>query len=245
MVNRALTRTLHDAVLPGAAETINTTKLRSILKTPEVLKILAGETLGGEETWGKRPWLMPAMQLWAKLCYRFEVMTDMINGAFMDDLGEILNAVTGLQRKTLYKADQEFEKMTETLVKNFTSIKSLMSFLRSSLRQTMIRKLSKVVKDKATWKKAEEYLFQLQDDDHMLTLEDTDVAIKRAEQYMHRNDDAGADNKDKKVVFKADVEDAESAQSKGVQRSQSSSVSTPSSAARRYSRSEAAGTACL
>ena len=78
----------------------------------------------------------------------------------------------------------------------------------------MIRKLSKVGKDKAAWKKADEYLTQLQDDDHMLTLEYTDVAIKRAEQYLHRNEDAGADNKDKKVVFKADVEDAESAQSK-------------------------------
>lgn len=76
----------------------------------------------------------------------------------------------------------------------------------------MIRKLSKVGKDKDAWKKAEEYLTQLQDDDHMLTLEDTDVAIKRAEQYLHRNEDAGAD-KDKKVAFKADVEDAESAQS--------------------------------
>ena len=154
------------------------------------------------------------MQLWAKLTYRFEGMTDMINGSFMEDLGEILNAVTGPQRKTLYEADQEFEKMTETLVKNFATIKSLMPFLRSSLRQTMIRKLSKVGKEKAAWKKADEYLTQLQDDDHMLTLEDTDVAIKRAEQYLHRNEDAGADNKDKKVVFKADVEDAESTQSK-------------------------------
>ena len=71
MVNRALTRTLHDAVFPaGTAETINTTKLRSILKTPEVLKILAGDVLGGEETWATEPWLMPAMQLWAKLSPR-------------------------------------------------------------------------------------------------------------------------------------------------------------------------------
>ena len=73
MVNRALTRTLHDAVFPaGTSETINTTKLRNILKTPEVLKILAGDVLGGEETWATEPWLMPAMQLWGKLTYRFE-----------------------------------------------------------------------------------------------------------------------------------------------------------------------------
>ena len=146
------------------------------------------------------PWLMPAMQLWAKLTYRFEGMTDMINGTFMEDLGDMLNAVTGPQRKTLYQADQEFEKMCETLLNNFGTIKSLMHFLRSSLRQTMIRKLSKVGKEKDAWKKADEYLTHLQDDDHMLTLEDTDAAIKRAEQYLHRNEDAGADNKDKKHI---------------------------------------------
>ena len=70
--------------------------------------------------------------------------------------------------------------MCEILLKDFANIKSLMPFLRSGLRQTMIRKLSKVGTDKEAWKKAEEYLTQLQDDEHMLTLEDTDVAIKRA-----------------------------------------------------------------
>ena len=147
-------------------------------------------------------------QMWAKLIYRFEGMTEMINGAFMDDLGELLSSVTGQQRKTLYEIDQEFEKMCEMLLKNFATIKSLMPFLRSSLRQTMIRKLSKVGKDKEAWKKAEEHLTQLQDDEHMLTLEDTDVAIKRAEQYLHRSDGAGAAVKDK-VAFKADVGDTE------------------------------------
>ena len=42
----------------------------------------------------------------------------------------------------------------------------------------------------------------------MLTLEDTDVAIKRAEQYLHRSDGTGAAVKDK-VAFKADVDDVE------------------------------------
>ena len=49
--------------------------------------------------------------------------------------------------------DQKFEKMCEILLKFFASIKSLMPFLRSSLRQTMIRKLSKVGKDKEAWKR--------------------------------------------------------------------------------------------
>jgi hypothetical protein len=208
-VNRSLTRTLHDAVFPGDSrgeDTIAVNKLRNILKTPEVTKILAGEKLGDESEWVTKPWLIPALQMWAKLAYKFEGMTEMINGCFMDDLSELLNSATGDQRKrkTFYEIDLEFEKMCDSLLKNFSTIKSLMPFLRSSLRQTMIRKLSKVGKDKIAWKKAEEYLTHLQDDDHMLTLDDTDAAIKRAEQYLHRNDDAGEDTKDK-VAFAAGV----------------------------------------
>ena len=41
-VNRTLARTLHDAVFPGGPETIATTRLRSILKTPLAAKIIAG-----------------------------------------------------------------------------------------------------------------------------------------------------------------------------------------------------------
>jgi hypothetical protein len=33
------------------------------------------------------------MQMWAKLTYRFEGMTEMINGALMDDLGEVPSSV--------------------------------------------------------------------------------------------------------------------------------------------------------
>ena len=94
------------------------------------------------------------------------------------------------------------------LLENFTTIKSRMPFLRSSHRQTMIHKLSKVGKGKEAWINAGEYLTQLQDDEHMLTLEDTDIAIKRAEWYLHRSNEAGAVVKDK-VAFKADVGDAE------------------------------------
>ena len=66
-VNRTLARTLHDAVFPGGLETIATTRLRSILKTPLVAKIIAGEGVGGENLWTAEPWLMESTQMWAKL----------------------------------------------------------------------------------------------------------------------------------------------------------------------------------
>jgi len=45
MVNRTVVRWLHDAVYSNAIETPATIKLRSMLKTPEVTKILMGEKL--------------------------------------------------------------------------------------------------------------------------------------------------------------------------------------------------------
>ena len=81
-------------------------------------------------------------------------------------------------------------------------------FLRASLRQATINKLSKVGKDKEAWKKANNYLTELLDDDHMLTLAETDTAMKRAEQHLHGAEGSGPDAKDDvKVAFAAGVDD--------------------------------------
>jgi hypothetical protein len=144
-------------------------KLRSILKTPEVTKILQGEKLTTESTqWAENPWLIPAVLMYGRLAYKFEGMTDMINGAFMEDLSELLNSATGDQRrrKSFYEIATEFEKMTASLLKNFNSMASLMPFLRASLRQTMMRRLATVGKDKDGWKKADEHLTILMDQEH-------------------------------------------------------------------------------
>ena len=63
---------------------------------------------------------------------------------------------------------------------------SLMPFLRASLGQTMIRKLATVGKVKDGLNKADEHLTILMDQEHMITIEDTDTAIKRCEQYLQR-----------------------------------------------------------
>jgi len=143
MVNRTVVRWLHNALYPNASETPDTIKLKSILKTPEVTKILQGENLTTESLWADHPWQIPGVHMYGRLAYTFEGMADMINGAFMEDLSELLNSATGDQRrrKTFYEIDTEFEKMTASLFKNFNSMASLMPFLRASLRHTMIRKL--------------------------------------------------------------------------------------------------------
>ena len=48
----------------------------------------------------------------------------------------------------------------------------------------MIRKLATVGKDKDGWKKVDEHLTVLMDQEHMITIEDTNTAIKRCEQHL-------------------------------------------------------------
>jgi hypothetical protein len=132
-------------------------------------------------------------------------MMDM-TGTMMEELANIITCVTGdaRQRRTIYEADQDFERFGKTLIANFKDTATLRAFLRASLRQCHIHKLSKVGKDKAAWAKADEYLTNLMDSDTMLTLENTNDAIKRAEKYMQRQDTDG----DKRVAFSSAVDDS-------------------------------------
>jgi hypothetical protein len=64
IVNRTVVRLLHDAVYPSnTVESPTTTKIRSILKTPEVTNILQGEKMPTESEWAVHPWLMPAVHM--------------------------------------------------------------------------------------------------------------------------------------------------------------------------------------
>ena len=63
------------------------------------------------------------------------------------------------------------------MIANFKDTSTLWAFLRASLRQCHIHKLSKVGKDKTAWTKADEYLTKLMDSDTMLTLENTNEGI--------------------------------------------------------------------
>jgi hypothetical protein len=60
MVNRTVVRWFHDAVYLHASKTPATIKLKSILKTPEVTKILQGKKLTTESLWADQPWQIPA-----------------------------------------------------------------------------------------------------------------------------------------------------------------------------------------
>ncbi len=122
---------------------------------------MEGMTVGNETEWDDTHiFLIPSVTIWARLCFKYEGMTELINGRFIEDFGILLGSATGEDktRKSFYEIDKEFELMTKTIEKNFVKVDSLMVFMRASLGQALIAKLSKVGKDRAAWGKAEDHL---------------------------------------------------------------------------------------
>jgi len=174
-------------------------KLNGILRNSEVSQILRVSIDDDDEECVTQPWKIPALQIWAKMYHKYEGMTDMLTGTMMEELATIITCVTGdaRHRRTIYEEDQDFERFGKTLIVNFKDTATLWEFLRAILRQCHIHKLSKVGKDKTAWAKADEYLTNLMDSNTVFTLENTDEAIKRPQNYMQRQDNYG----EKHVTF--------------------------------------------
>ena len=84
-------------------------------------KILRGAVDDADYVWLAEPWRIPAVQIWVKICHKYEGMTDMLTGTMMEELANIITCVTGdaRQGRTIYEADQDFERSGKTLMANF------------------------------------------------------------------------------------------------------------------------------
>ena len=116
-------RLLHDAVFEPSSkvDTAAQTKLNGNLRNGDVSQILRGAVDDDDEKWLAQPWKIPALQIWSKMCHKYEGMTDMLTGTMMEQLATIITRVTGdaRHRRTIYEADQDFEHFGKTLIANF------------------------------------------------------------------------------------------------------------------------------
>lgn len=126
--NRMLVTILHDAVFPrGSKLTKATTKLQSLLDGPLVKKVLQGTPLEDEGQWQDEVWLIPAVSILTRLCFRMEGMTELVNGTFIEDLSTLLSSCAeGKNRKTFFEIDKEFENMMTVVKSNFVTVDSFL-----------------------------------------------------------------------------------------------------------------------
>ena len=45
-----------------------------------------------DDEWIAQPWRIPAVQIWGKICHKYEGMTDMLTGTMMEELANITRA---------------------------------------------------------------------------------------------------------------------------------------------------------
>ena len=86
---------------------------------------MEGTAVGNEDKWDEEHmWLIPSVTIWARLCFKYEGMNELINGRFIEDFGILLGSATGeaKTRKSFYEIDKEFELMTKTIEKNFVKV---------------------------------------------------------------------------------------------------------------------------
>jgi hypothetical protein len=148
-------------------------RLQGLIDSSTVKGLLEVTAVVNETQWDEdHMWLIPSVTIWARLCFKYEGMTELINDRFIEDSGILIVSVTDetKTRKSFYEIDKEFELMKKTIEKNFVKVDRLMVFMRVSLCQTLIVKLSKVGKDKETWGKVEDHLVVLLNEDQILTI---------------------------------------------------------------------------
>jgi hypothetical protein len=112
-VNRWLVRTIHGVIYPdGHTTTTANNKLIHIVESPNIQKILNGESIGTEGDWSMEElWRLPGIAMYVKLAYKYEGFVDVLNGTFIEEISELLLSATisSAKGKTIFEVDNDME----------------------------------------------------------------------------------------------------------------------------------------
>ena len=173
--NRTVLRMLHNAIFPnGRVNTRANQRLQHIVDTAGIHKIITVENTGDEGLWKADLWRTPAIQVWAKLLFKFE-------GCLLQEV------TTSGKTQTFYEVDAKLDTLTLNIIQNFKDVSTFMNLFRASARQSMIKRLATHGTDKDVWRKTEDYISSFLHEDTMLTLDNTSEGIKRAQTYLDRD----------------------------------------------------------
>ena len=77
---------------------------------------------------GDLDWYVSIDVVWAKLLFKFEGCTDMINGEFVEDLSNLLQEVTTRGKtQTFYDVDVKLATLTLNIIQNFKDVSVFMN----------------------------------------------------------------------------------------------------------------------
>eukprot|EP00286_Rhodomonas_abbreviata_P018498 CAMPEP_0181294246 /NCGR_PEP_ID=MMETSP1101-20121128/3493_1 /TAXON_ID=46948 /ORGANISM="Rhodomonas abbreviata, Strain Caron Lab Isolate" /LENGTH=439 /DNA_ID=CAMNT_0023398881 /DNA_START=55 /DNA_END=1370 /DNA_ORIENTATION=+ len=140
--NKLLLCQIINAIFPaGSKKDMTSTHkefLRSILETAAIEEFMEGNTPSDIANWFAKPWLMPAVQVWTKILWRYEGLHETLDGNLLGDLNDIAESKEPIQQK-----NHKMELLLAPSQKAFATVEELCEHLRICVLINTIRELAR------------------------------------------------------------------------------------------------------
>ena len=133
-INRQIVTLFYESCVREKDATKEQDALRSILCTPEMREVMLGRRC--DIIWLLKPWLMPAVRVYVQLMHYYDSLTDATNVNLITEMSRVL---VDTNKASVYKAREDFDKVLDPLAKNFTSVPTLLQFLKDCFAAHAIR----------------------------------------------------------------------------------------------------------
>ena len=179
-INRQIVTLFHDCCVREKDATKEQDALRSILCTTEMKEVMLGRRC--DLLWLLKPWLMPAVRVYVQLMHYYESLTDSTNVNLMTEMSRVL---VDTNKASVYMAREDFDKVLDPLAKNFTSVPTLLQFLKDCFAAHAIRQRGEDAGSGGrAWRKAADFLRDSCKDGTRLDTSMVEEAMQLAEAHL-------------------------------------------------------------
>jgi hypothetical protein len=153
-INRQIVTMFYECCVREKDATKEQDALRSILCTPEMREVMLGRRC--DIIWLLKPWLMPCVRVYVQLMHYYESLTDTTNVNLITEMSRVL---VDSKSDTVYKAREDFDKVLDPMAKNFTTVPTLIQFLKDCFAAHAIRQHGADAGSSGrAWRKAGDFL---------------------------------------------------------------------------------------
>ena len=123
---------LRDAAFEVGTKDENSTvkdKLLNILKDEVISDVIEGKVPDDIGMWFTQQELMPAVQAWARILWKYKGTSNNVDWNFMDEMDEIVKAGKSKNCKPIREINQELKDLFDNTSKGFTTVKSVFEYM--------------------------------------------------------------------------------------------------------------------
>lgn len=159
--------------------------LRRMLFTAEIRNIMDGGPPKDIDEWFDKPQLMPAINVWFQILWKYEGLSENVDSQFISDFNEIADS-----EESITEVNSRLQLLMEPAAKVFTSVQDFCDHLRVCALVKRIKTAAKgTSKHAIAWKLADDAIVAASRTNTVLTMTNVNNAISLAQRHLNRDDD--------------------------------------------------------